>query len=179
MTFGPIKTRKYEEMTPTIGEFPSQFRRVQFRAELPQQYPSGVPEDRGIREDAQPDEDTGTTTRTERRPVPRKRTSQPRQRLSDQPRTGRDQFHPHDLDDHRRRRRTKTIARQTRRSLAIATATATATSCPGPTAVSAPPAAGLQPQNTPPPPRLGENAARRTISRPDPVAIAVSLYGLT
>ena len=44
---------------------------------------------------------------------------------------------------------------------------------------SAPPAAGLQPQNTPPPPRLGENAARRTISRPDPVAIAVSLYGLT
>ena len=33
---------------------------MQFRAELPQQYPSGVPEDRGIREDAQPDEDTGT-----------------------------------------------------------------------------------------------------------------------
>ena len=68
MTFGPIKTRKYEEMTPTDSssipqfrvEFPSQLRRVQFRAELPQQYPSGVPEDRGIREDAQPDEDTGT-----------------------------------------------------------------------------------------------------------------------
>ena len=52
MTFGPIKTRKYEEMTPT--------QTVQFRAEFPQQYPSGVPEDRGIREDAQPDEDTGT-----------------------------------------------------------------------------------------------------------------------
>ena len=118
-----------------------------------------------------------TTTRTERRPAHRKRTSQPRRRSSDQPRTGLDQLHPHDSDDHRdsRRRRTKTFARQTRRSLA----TAAAPSRSRRTAVSAPPAAVLQPQNTPPPPRLGENAARRTISRPDPVAIAVSLYGLT
>ena len=172
MTFGPIKTRKYEEMTPTRAV--SRVSAVTVSAVSRRQYPPTSARTRGIREDTQPDEDTGTTTRTERRPVPRKRTSQPRRRLSDQPRTGRDQFRPHDLDDHRRRRRTKTIARQTRRSLA----TATAPSRSRRTAVSAPPAAGLQPQNTPPPPRLGENAARRTISRPDPVAIAVPLYGL-
>ena len=51
MTFGPITTRKYEEMTPTQA--------VEFRESCPaspewEQYP------RGIREDAQPDEDTGT-----------------------------------------------------------------------------------------------------------------------
>ena len=165
MTFGPIKTRKYEEMTPTQAVPAVVFRSESSIPAVSEKTPSRT-------KTPEP-----TTTRTERRPAHRKRTSQPRRHSSDQPRTGLDQLHPHDSDDHRhsRRRRTKTFARQTRRSLA----TAAAPSRSRRPAVSAPPAAVLQPQNTPPPPRLGENAARRTISRPDPVAIAVSLYGLT
>ena len=130
MTFGPITTRKYEEMTPTQAvprELPSQ---PGVRAVSPR-YPRRRPAGRRHRKPI--------TTRTERRPVHRKRTSQPRRHSSDQPRTGLDQLHPHDSDDHRdsRRRRTKTFARQTRRSLA----TAAAPSRSRRPAVSAPPAA--------------------------------------
>ena len=176
MTFGPIKTRKYEEMTPTQA-VPSGVPQPVPTSAVPSRTPAAVSQRYPRRRPAGRRHRKPTTTRTERRPAHRKRTSQPRRHSSDQPRTGLDQLHPHDSDDHRhsRRRRTKTFARQTRRSLA----TAAAPSRSRRPAVSAPPAAVLQPQNTPPPPRLGENAARRTISRPDPVAIAVSLYGLT
>ena len=130
MTFGPIKTRKYEEMTPTQAVPAVVFRSESSIPAVSEKTPSRT-------KTPEP-----TTTRTERRPAPRKRTSQPRRRPSDQPRTGLDQLHPHDSDDNRRRRRTKTFARQTRRSLA----TAAAPSRSRRPAVSAPPAAVLQPR---------------------------------
>ena len=143
MTFGPIKTRKYEEMTPTQA-VPAVVA-VEFRVEAPAVFrsESSIP---AVSEKTPSRTKTPepTTTRTERRPAHRKRTSQPRRQSSDQPRTGLDQLHPHDSDDHRhsRRRRTKTFARQTRRSLA----TAAAPSRSRRPAVSAPPAAVLQPR---------------------------------